>query len=261
MIGAIALLFSIHTAFAAVSVPTESKVSASVKDTSVSGLEGFNINIVAPFKVEDYIVGFKYALGDIKKFPESLFAKKDFNTFDKGTATIEADFSPSDNNLGLFAKWKSDDYDATLTAEGDLKDKFTACGFEKSFTVNDNKFTLKGTYDVLKKTFTGSGKVKIEDTDVKITYGTEDKDPVLSVTHALDAENEIAPSIGLKTGDMSYGYTRKWTGGSLKSRFFPGDKVAFEWKDEGSGGVWTTKADVPTDGGSPTVSFSRDWNY
>jgi hypothetical protein len=34
-----------------------------VKDTTVNGIDGLNVNLAAPFKFQDYIVGFKYALG------------------------------------------------------------------------------------------------------------------------------------------------------------------------------------------------------
>ena len=49
---------------------------------------------------------------------------------------------------------------------------------------------------------------------------------------------------------------------SLKSTFFPGDKVSMEWTDQGSGGSWSTTADVPLDSSKNTkVSFNRDWDY
>lgn len=93
-------------------------------------------------------------------------------------------------------------------------------------------------------------------------YDSEDKDPVLSVTRALDSKNEVSPSVSLKSGDVSYGYTRKWEGGSLKSKLFPGDKVQLEWTDKGAQGSWVTSADVPLDNKANTkVSFGRDWSY
>lgn len=55
-------------------------VKASIKDTTVNGVEGFNIQWEVPFKVQDYVVGFKYNVGDMKKTPDSLFAKKSFST-------------------------------------------------------------------------------------------------------------------------------------------------------------------------------------
>lgn len=74
------------------------QVSASVKETSVNGLEGLNINVAAPFKFQDYVVGFKYALGNIKRAPESLFAKRSFDT-SEGQFTVDSDYTIADNTL------------------------------------------------------------------------------------------------------------------------------------------------------------------
>lgn len=233
-----------------------------MKDTSVNGIEGFNINLAAPFKFNDYIVGFKYTLGNIKKFPESLFAKKSFDTFGEGTATVETEYSIGDSTLGLSGKWVSDSLGLTVDMDGDTKDKVKNVGVTKLLDINDNKFKVRAAYDLLKKKISGSTKVTVDSTAVEVCYDNVDKDPVLSVTHALDSENDVMPSISLKSGDITYGWKRKWTGGSLQSSFHPGDKFAFIWKDEGSSGTWTTKAEVPVnDAANTKISFNRDWVY
>jgi len=260
MFTTIILLLAILATVAA-NAPSTTKVSAAVKDTSVNGFEGLNVNVAAPFKFQDYVVGFKYALGNIKRAPESLFAKRSFDT-SEGQFTVDSDYNIADNTLGVSASWNSDSLGLNINAVADSKDRVTEVGFKKDTTVDNNKLTLSGAYDLLKKKFSASSSFTVDSTTVNVDYNSADKDPVLSVTSSIDSKNEISPSISLKSGDVSYGYTRKWDGGSLASKFFPGDKVAMEWTDNGSSGTWTTTAEMPLDDRSNTkISFARDWDY
>lgn len=218
--------------------------------------------MVAPFKFQDYVVGFRYALGNLKKAPESLFAQRAFDTPAEGVATINADYDLTESSLNVAAKWKSDSLGLTVEADGDTKRRFKTVALSKSLSVKDNKLTIAAAYDILKKKVIGSALVDADATKVQVKYDSETKDPVLSVSRALDEKNEISPSINLRTGETAYGYKRKWHGGSLLTKYFPGDKVTFDWKDEGASGTWSTVAEVPlSDTTATKVSFSRDWNY
>ena len=87
---------------------TQQSISASVKDTSVNGLEGLNINWEAPFKLDDYVVGFRYALGNIKKAPESLFAKRSYDTpVVEGSATVDVDYNLDSKVFAVESRWVS----------------------------------------------------------------------------------------------------------------------------------------------------------
>jgi hypothetical protein len=249
-------------AVVAAEIPSNTKVSASIKDTNVNGIEGFNFNVVAPFKFQEYVVGFRYALGNIKKAPESLFARRSFDTLGEGSATVEADYNLGDNTLNVDATWKSDSLGLSVGVNGDSKKNVKAVSVSKNVPVNDNKVTLTGVYDVLKKKVLGHVSVDAPQTVVDLKFDSEEQDPVLSVSRAIDDNNEIIPSIALRSGAMSYGYKRNWEGGSLKTTFFPGKKVSFDWKDEGASGTWATTAEVPlADTKNTKVSFTREWNY
>eukprot|EP01039_Chlorochromonas_danica_P008043 gene8043-8873_t len=242
--------------------PSSTKVSASIKDTTVSGLEGFNVNVAAPFKFQDYVLGFRYALGNLKRSPESLFARRKFETPAEGLATVDAEYVLDDKVLDVAAKWESDKYGVKVGAEGNTKDRIKKLKLEKSVTVNSNKLSLKGIYNAVKKTFSGTASLEADRTTVDLEYDSVDKSPILSVTRALDDFNEITPSIDLRSGDTSYAYKRKWEGGSLKGKLFPGEKVEVEWKDEGSHGTWSTAVDVPIkDTANTKVSVSHEWKY
>lgn len=81
-------------------------ISASIKDTTVNGVEGLNINWEAPFKFDDYVVGFRYALGNLKKAPESLFAKRTYDTpIVEGAATVDVDYNLDSKVFAVESKW------------------------------------------------------------------------------------------------------------------------------------------------------------
>lgn len=238
-------------------------MTAAIKDTVVNGIEGFNVNLAAPFKFQDYIVGFKYALGDIKKAPESLFARRTFDTFGEGSATVDADYNVNDNCLDVDFEWSKDDLGLTLYCNADTTDKVKSVGAKKSLDVDDdNKLWVKAMFDLPKKLWNGSVKLESDKATVEVSGDSEERDPLLTVTKALDDNNEVIPSISLKTGKLTYGYKRKWAGGSVEGVLTPGDKVDLTWEDDGSNGLWTTKAEIPLEDASQSkVSVTRDWNY
>lgn len=243
--------------------PSQPKVSASLQDTSINGLEGLNLNVAVPYKFQDYIVGFKYALGNFKKAPESLFASRTFDTPVDGSATVDADYNLGDNSLNVATKWTSSKLGLTVRAEGSTKDKLKTVGADKSLDVQDYKLKFTAAYDLLKTKLSGSAAVSVDKADVKVCYNTVDQDPVLCVNYAADANHDVSPTISLKSGELSCGVTRKWVGGFLKAKVTPNTKMLnLEWRDDGASGSWTTKADIPLENQANTkISFSRDWNY
>lgn len=257
------VLAFIAVAFAGASAPAGTKISASVKDTKVEGLDGFNVKIAAPYKFQDYTVGFNYALGSLKRAPESLFVKRSFETAGDGSISVDADYNLSNKLLSVASKWSSDELGLKVTADANSNDRITLVGVSKDVTVNEQKFSVGGVYDLLKAKYNAFASIDVDSTKVNIDYDSESQDPVLKVTRSIDAQNEVSPSVSLKTGDVSYGYTRKWEGGSLKSVFFPGDrKLDLEWTDRGAGGKWVTSAEIPLDNKADTkVSFGREWDY
>jgi len=95
-------------------------VSAAIKNRIVQGVEDLDFKFAVPFHIKDYLVGFRYTLGNLKKAPESLFAKKSFDTPADGLATVEADYNIASNNLNVGAKWVSEKLGLTVGAVGDV---------------------------------------------------------------------------------------------------------------------------------------------
>lgn len=228
-------------------------------------MEDLNVNIVAPFQFQDYIFGFKYALGDIKKVPETLFASKSFETPLDGKVSFNTEFDVKKNVFGIFSQWASKSLGLAVSARGNTHEKLQAVDVRKSFDYKNNRLTLNAAYDVIKKKISGSTSVNIEqDTEMQLQYDSVAKDPVFTLTRQLDAHNEVSPSVSLKTGKLTYGMRRRWEGGSLKAQLAPGETLGLEWRDEGVSGAWVTSAEIPV-GKTPSaptkITFSRDWNY
>jgi hypothetical protein len=119
-------------------------------------------------------------------------------------------------------------------------------------------------YDRLASLLTGKASVMKEGTTVSLEYDTQRRNPELQVEQYVNENNIVAPAISLKTGDISYSWIRRWTGGYLRSSLHPGDKLAFDWRDETLNGLgaWNTHAEVPIDDISKAkISISRDWKY
>ncbi len=233
-----------------------------MKNTNLNGPEDFNVQVVAPFKLQDFVVGFRYALGNFRRTPESFFAKRSFETPGEGVATVHADYTVADNNLNVAAQWSSDKLGVTVIADGDVQSRLKSVGAVKTLSVNSNRFTFSAAYDVLQKKLAAVVNAKADANGVNLSFDTASQNPVLTVSREIDENNEVAPTISLKTGELSYGYKRKWTGGSLLAKLLPGDKLSLTWKDHGANGAWTTQADIPFDDASKSkVSFSHEWDY
>jgi hypothetical protein len=120
-----------------------------------------------------------------------------------------------------------------LGAIGNSADKLVSVRAQTTQTVEGKNVVINGAYNLLKKCVSGSAELAVDDTIVKLAYDNVDKDAKLSVSQKIDDNNTLKPSISLKSGDMSYGWLRKWTGGSVDTTYLPGDKVNVEWKDNG----------------------------
>lgn len=240
-------------------------MSATIKDTVVDGIEGLNVNLEAPFRVQDYIVGFRYALGNLNKLPETLFARKTFDTPMDGKLSVSADYSIPDNAARVSSAWFSDSLGLTVGVAGNTVDKLTRVEAQKDLLIGSNRVSAKAAYDVCKSVFAGAVSVDVENTNVLLTCSSDTVDPVLSVSRAIDAQNTIIPSIAMKTGKLAYAWKRNWLGGSLLTRLHPtgtNKRVELEWRDDGASGTWTTSAEFPLDSPSSKarISISRDWN-
>jgi len=238
-------------------------------DTNVDGVNGLNLNWEVPFKVDDYVVGFRYKLNELKKYPETLFAKKTLDVAD-GQATIDADLNIDGKTVAVAAKWVSDKLvegvKATLHLEGNNKDYLTQVGAEVNKNIDGKDVELKGTYNVADQKVRANGKVVVDKTTAEVAYNTADEDLQLSVSHDLDANNTPKGSYSTKTGEVAYGWTRKWNGGELDGTYHPGNggKAVLEWTDKGAKGDWKTRAEVPLANheiGNSKVSIKREWKY
>lgn len=235
---------------------------AEVKDTETNGLEGLNLKLSAPFKFMDYVVGVKATIGDLRKLsPDTLFVKRSFAAAD-GTLSVNADYGMQDKQIDVKTEWKNNR--VTLSADGNSQDYLTKIAAKTHHTFEgasrNLKATVEGAYDLLTKKVSTTTRLDVDGATAELAYDTEKEDPVLKVTYDCNKQNQLAPKISLKSGDISYGYKRTNSNGVLDTNVYPGNKVVVEWTDNGSNGAWKTTVDVPLQDQAKTkVSFSRDW--
>lgn len=241
----------------------KSKITAEVNDPTSSD-QDFDAKIDIPMKVQDFVVGVGLRLGELKKNPESLFIKRTFDDVLDGKLSFDTNFNPAKNLLKVIGKWASEPLGATIGAEYNTEDNLKNMEVSKSFKFDDKEYFLSGKYDFLKEELVGLIDMKIDSGSIAVKCSSIDQDPEISVTYALDADNEITPSISMKKTDVACSYMHKWAGGSLKSKIAaPFKEVEMEWKDTGVSGTWISKVKLPLnmDAVKPKISLSRDWEY
>ena len=248
-------------------------VATSVKDVSTGGLEGLNIKLGLPFKIDQYIAGFKLRLGSLRNsitkkasryhltpLLDTLYGKTVVDTpFFPGTATVDCDYRVDSRTLYAHTRWISKERDIEVFAAADTDNFLTDIGFELtvSNTTEKTRVSLDASYDLKNSKLDGSTKIAIGDTAVKVTL-----DHVVKVIHKIDDRNIVTPSISLKNGAKSLGWKHLFATGSVAAELTPAEGLDLIWKDEGLYGTWTTTASVPMDGHEKSkISVTHDWKY
>ena len=120
------------------------KVGTALKDINSGGLEGLNINLGLPFKMDQYIVGFKLRLGALRNavtktasryhltpLLDTFYGKTMFETpVVPGTAHMDFDFNCDSRTLYAHTRWVARDRDLEVVASMDTDNFLTDLGFE-----------------------------------------------------------------------------------------------------------------------------------
>ena len=140
-------------------------LSACVKDVGVDGVEGLNLRWEAPFKFDDYVVGFKLAMRNLKKAPESLFIKRTYDTpLVDGAATVDCDYNVASKVLSADCKWVAKDSDLVVDLKGNTEDNLTKIGVAGSLSIAGEKLALEASKDLKNDKYFGSAKMAHGDT-------------------------------------------------------------------------------------------------
>lgn len=185
-------------------------VKTSIGKVSTNGFEGLNLVWSAPFKIDQYVVGFKVALTSLTKkgakLPDSLFVKRTISTPSPldGSATVDADFCVESKVFSAEGNWRSSNHDLEVTASGNTDDLLSNLGFNTKAKIGDAKAAIKANYNLLKKKLAGELKVDYSDTSAQLFYDTENEDPVIKLTQVIDKDITVSPSVSLKTLKQVY---------------------------------------------------------
>jgi len=88
---------------------------------------------------------------------------------------------------------------------------------------------------------TGSGRTKA-------ILNLQWQDPTLTVVHALDDRNTIAPEISLQTAKILYSWSIALDSGSIETKVDPTAAVHVTWTDQSMSGRWVTDFSLPLKG-------------
>eukprot|EP00559_Dactyliosolen_fragilissimus_P003977 CAMPEP_0184857728 /NCGR_PEP_ID=MMETSP0580-20130426/2877_1 /TAXON_ID=1118495 /ORGANISM="Dactyliosolen fragilissimus" /LENGTH=251 /DNA_ID=CAMNT_0027353489 /DNA_START=429 /DNA_END=1184 /DNA_ORIENTATION=+ len=75
-------------------------------------------------------------------------------------------------------------------------------------------------------------------------------DPTLSIMHALDERNTIAPEISLNSGKITYNWNVDLKSGTLQTRVDPITAIQVTWIDKCMNGKWVTDFRLPLASGN-----------
>jgi hypothetical protein len=232
-------------------------IAASVDADGFSGLEGFNLNLNAPFKIADATVGIRGKINDIRDIkPDSIYVKKSLDDVD-----LDLDYGMDSKVISGEATWTNGDLSAS--AAGNSRDFLTKIGgsvkknFEEGSRSVQTKFSAA--YEMLTGKTSVTGAIAMDDAAARVAYDTESEEPVVGLSYKIN-RNSLQPTINLKSGDVSYGVSRELDNGSIDATLKPGDSVSVEWSDKGANGIWRTNVEYPLDDKQTKVSFTRDFN-
>eukprot|EP00607_Mallomonas_marina_P008744 CAMPEP_0182417232 /NCGR_PEP_ID=MMETSP1167-20130531/1663_1 /TAXON_ID=2988 /ORGANISM="Mallomonas Sp, Strain CCMP3275" /LENGTH=265 /DNA_ID=CAMNT_0024590641 /DNA_START=41 /DNA_END=838 /DNA_ORIENTATION=+ len=264
MIRAIAVLSGILAVVSA-GAPSKSGVSVAIKEDNIGGgMEDLDLNWAGVFKMNGYSLGFKYALNAIRDKPETIFAKKSFDTMGDGVLTVDTEYNLPKNAFSLLSTWASSAKGFCASALIDSKDKLTKLAMNKNTAdfLGGDMVKFSAEFEPKKDSKVSlSGSYAKGDTAVKLEVDSVDKDTLLTVAHNMN-EYTLSPEISLKTGDIAYGVKRNVEGGSISAHLKVNEKLTVKWTDEATTGAWVAKAIVPLDDDKKKTRFSvsRDWN-
>jgi len=245
------------------------KVTTNLNDIILNGLEGLNIKIIAPFKFENNIFGFKYTLKDAQKIPDIIFAKTTRNNcFYEGDVIIESDYHIKNKIFNIQSLWQNKKEKLSLLMKGNNNINqlpITEIGISKELKYNNKDILINLIYNIPQKIFKGFSHIDLNNNNIQleIDYNSYTKESILSIIKNLDKSNDIIPSISLLTGNINYIWLRKWNNGLLKTKLIPGQLIDLEWKDKGCHGEWITNVKVPlqSDDKKPILSLQREWSF
>jgi hypothetical protein len=88
---------------------------------------------------------------------------------------------------------------------------------------------------------TGSGRTKA-------ILNLQWQNPTLTVVHALDERNTIAPEISLQTAKILYSWNVNLDSGTIQTKVDPTSAIHVTWTDQSMSGRWVTDFSLPLKG-------------
>jgi hypothetical protein len=204
----------------------------SLKDFSLKeAVGGLSLTLKDSFELKfgDYVVGVRNVLNNLMDSDVSnlrcLFLK---TTYDlpmkyKGDAFVMVGYEPGSKVLSVDSEWmnKKENILLSLSWNSTNKHLFTEFGASILSDLKDMEFLISSKLKPIEKRLEGKLRLTGDKSALQLDYDNIEQDPKLRVFYKTTDLNMIEPDISLKTGLMSYTYTRMWNNSSAKISYQP----------------------------------------
>lgn len=204
----------------------------SLKDFSLKeAVGGVSLTLRDSFELKfgDYVVGVRNVVnnlldGDVSPL-RCLFVK---TTYDlplkyKGDAFVMVGYEPGSKVLSVDSEWMNKKENILLSVAWNSinGNSFTEFGASILSDLKDMEFLISSKLKPVEKRLEGKLRLTGDKSALQLDYDNIEQDPRLRVFYKTNDLNMIEPDISLKTGLMSYTYTRMWSNSSAKISYQP----------------------------------------
>lgn len=240
----LAIFFLIRTAYS-----NRPHLSLMIKDGSFANIWGLDPSVTWSGSRSSGDIDFKYGIdtvliptNDITSLPRSIWGKASTNV-GSWDVSVSAEFPGADfHNAEVDINAVNDDISLHLEASTGNGSKVHRVEATKSFDEDGSCVTINPRYNFDNNKSDIVLGLSKRGTDIRFTASHEEQ--YISLSHRLDKDNRISPSIA-SNGNLSLEWERRLVNGnSLTTIFKPNVSIDVEWKDSS----WIADINFPIDG-------------
>lgn len=228
-------------------------VEVSVQDNAVASIEAMNLGGTVETQLRDQLtIGGHYEQNEAKFKPRALFAKWT-SKGDDNPLSLKTSYNVAANSAEIELDYENHGTNLQVELDTARPQWLRRVGVSRGLKAQGRDMSISPSYDFDSKVASLKTRLSLNaDTDVELQLESDEiasnaaLDARLTLEHNIDANNKIAPSFALKTGDVNYEYTRKLSNDAeLQANVSPGNSIDVKWEDAGSAGMWTTNFRMP----------------
>lgn len=167
-------------------------------------------------KFGDHIIGVRNVLNNLIDGRQdlsslrSLFIKSSYETPFKyeGEVSVILGYEPVSNILSIDSEWINKKESFLLNFSWNNKNRITELGASFLANIREMEYVISSKFKPFENKVESKLRISGDVSAMQLDYDDIEKDPILRVLYKNDDYNLIEPSMSLKTGVMTYTYTR-----------------------------------------------------